>query len=86
MTIDDLIESGVAELVRGSVRVRQDDRYLVLAKQNGDVLAVTEDGRRYLAQASTTVETAAKPIKAKAKPAAKGASLDDLGSGYDLDD
>lgn len=67
MTVDELLESGQAELVRGTVRVRQGDVHLVIAKQNGDMLAVTEEGRVFLARTNVSLEDVAAPAKPSRK-------------------
>ena len=82
MTVDELLESGLAELVRGSVRVRDGDEYVVIARQNGDMMAVTEAGRAFLARASTSLDDVAAPAKAKRKPPVKGPVLDDTDDDY----
>lgn len=75
MTIDELLNSGLAELVRGTVRARRGDQYVVIARQNGDMMAVTEEGRSFLARTNTSLEEVAAPTKPKRKVSSEVADL-----------
>lgn len=68
MTPYDLMERLGGEIVRGQIRYRSGQEYIVLARRNGDMMELTEAGRQALAELAD----------AMSKPKRTKVDIDDL--------